>query len=314
MAAAAAGWLDTVSRPRPGPPARAKSSKALVAARQTGGTHIRFDNGAQTSHMTVHMLDAGARAPMAFSCSVDVSSSMEGARTNEAIAGLEFIFREVMRDTDVFGLQTFESSVRSLHRCMAKKSVDWTKDMLHIHANGGGCTALYDAIAAGLEVLKDAIDYKRSQGRSFVPQQLVITDGEDNNSQTTFEQVRALLASHAAIPGFHFYLVAVGIDAAAAARMQALCEPAHCTFLHARDVGQLREHLQQVAERVRVHLTVRDTDGTTTSTVIEGDLDKVFPQAARVAAAAAPDMARVLNLRAGRGAKALAPPKQFGHL
>ena len=99
--------------------------------------------------------------------------------------------------------------------------------------------------------------------------------------------------------------MAVGIDDATAGRMRDLCKPKHCTFLHARDVGQLRVHLREVAKRLRVHLTVRDSDGTTTSTVIEGQADKVMSKAAKLAPSVAPRLARALGMGSPKGAKSL---------
>lgn len=214
-----------------------------------------------------------------FHASVDVSGSMAGSRTNEAIRGLKRVFDDVMRPNDLFGLATFEGSVRRLHQLMAKKRVDWQKDDDHIRANAGGRTALYDAIESGLGELKEAQAYQREvavgNAPKPVPIQLVITDGADNCSRMTLQEVTDLVARHDRWNRYRFYLVAVGIDDATARDMAAICRPAHARLLRACNLHELREHLVTVAEQVRLSLCITAPGGGRMQIHAQGEMDEV---------------------------------------
>lgn len=96
---------------------RHQAGAAAAAAAAGPATVLKFKDGAYKEKMVVQQV-AGNSRRAAINFSVDTSGSMEGHRMTEAIAGLGHIVHNVMRDTDLYGLQTFNTSVINLHHCM----------------------------------------------------------------------------------------------------------------------------------------------------------------------------------------------------
>lgn len=251
-----------------------------------GSLALQVCSHGQTERMQVKKISGGGRPKAVFSCAVDTSGSMAGGLTDAALAGLKNIFEGAMQDTDRFALQTFSEEVRSLHRAMEKSVVSWKKDEQHIRNNRGVRTALYDAIAEGLDALKEAVEYVKGQKQEkrVVPVQLVITDGEDNHSQRTLAHVKRLLAeSGRQWKDFHFFLVAVGLSPSAKEKMKQLCAEEHATFLHAGDTEGFRLQLREVEQRFLLKLSVRQEDGTTMKVEVKGTAKKVAEAAQKLA-------------------------------
>lgn len=270
-------------------PKPASATPAVAAAAAGGSLALQVRGHGQTEVMQLEKI-SGGRPKAVFSCAVDTSGSMAGHRTDAALAGLKNIFDGAMQDTDKFALQTFSQEVRSLHRAMEKSKVSWQKDEEHIRANRGARTALYDAIAEGLDSLKDQLNFVRGQQQKrekrVVPVQLVITDGEDNCSRRGLADVKRLLdESGRKCKDFHFFLVAVGLSGSAMEEMKELCAEEHCTFLHAADAEGFRLHLRTVEERFRLKLSVCQEDGTRMKVQVEGTARGVAKQAQKISAA-----------------------------
>ncbi len=131
-----------------------------------------FDNGAQ-QHVDYF---THSDAPISAGLVVDNSGSMEDKRTAVIAAALDFVRASNPQDqifivnfNDEYYLDTdFTSSIAKL-----QQGLD------HIQSTGG--TALYDAIVASLYHLKKGTRQKKVL--------LVITDGSDDASQDTLEQV-----------------------------------------------------------------------------------------------------------------------------
>ena len=193
-----------------------------------------------------------------FSCAVDVSGSMSGGRTETAIAGLRTIVQSAMRKSDLYGLVTFDGSVKKLHFPMPVSKVDFEKDVKHIRANGGGCTALFDAMDTSLRYLKNHHSHnKKNKNKTrCVFQHLVITDGQNNSGTLSLEEMKEILKKPG-LPDYHFTLIAVGISEGAAKEMRELCKPKHCHFWHAKNLTEFSSCMERAAKRIKITLQKR---------------------------------------------------------
>ena len=158
-----------------------------------------------------------------------------------------------MAADDSYALCAFSDGVTTLHRAMGRSSVDMARDMAGIEAAMGGRTALWDGIQSAIVSVQAYQKEGLARGRPSY-EVVIITDGQDNSSTTSFEQVCAL-AAKPGIPDFNLIVVAVGSDVNQGA-LKALCEPKHCHFYHATDVEAFKKTLARVAEQVKMRMTI----------------------------------------------------------
>jgi len=250
-----------------------KQKNALVSARQ-GSTEndkivkLQFSYSTATEKskkITVEQV----RRTLCYTAAVDTSGSMSGSRMTSALSGLDVIV-QMMRPTDLFGLVTFNSDVKNLHFPMERRRVDWEKDKGHVRNNLGGRTALWDAITAGVNLLKGVYDRQKQHPNRLNQQpmlfeQLVITDGMDNSSKTSFNDVKALV-NKPGVPDYHLVLIVVTSDMESreVQRLAELTASPHTRMIEVKDVKSLKKTLEHEAERLR--LVVESTDRTGRST------------------------------------------------
>ncbi len=120
-------------------------------------------------------------APASVGVVFDVSGSMRGERIIRARDALDR-FIQTSHPEDEYSLISFNGAARLL--------LERTRDSEALlaqfgHINPQGNTALYDAVAFGL----DALAHGRYAKRALI----VISDGEDNHSRSTFNQVKRKL-------------------------------------------------------------------------------------------------------------------------
>lgn len=133
-------------------------------------------------------------APASIGVVFDVSGSMRGEkiiRARDALAR----FIQTSHPEDEYSLISFNGSPRLL--------LDRTRDSEALLSafggvNPGGSTALYDAVALGVE----ALSHSRYAKRALI----VISDGEDNQSRSTFNQVKRKLEES----GLTIYTILIG--------------------------------------------------------------------------------------------------------
>jgi Ca-activated chloride channel homolog len=133
-------------------------------------------------------------APASVGVVFDVSSSMRGEkiiRARDALAR----FIQTSHPEDEYSLISFNGSARML--------LERTRDSEALlaqfgHINPHGNTAVYDAVAFGL----DALAHSRYAKRALI----VISDGEDNHSRSTFNQVKRKLQES----GVTIYTILIG--------------------------------------------------------------------------------------------------------
>jgi Mg-chelatase subunit ChlD len=227
--------------------------------------HFQLDCDDGSRSVTVE----NKQCQLCFAASVDVSGSMSGSRIKTAIKGLEAIVHGMMRPEDLFGLVTFNTEVKNLHKPMPKRKVNWSKDKEHILKNVGGRTALWDAVQAGIVLLKEVLarrktDPDRRGKAKLVFEQLVITDGLDNSSSVGLEQLKALVTKPG-LPDYHLRIIAVTSDMEASEilLLEQLCRPAHATLLRVSDVQELQAVLKAEAQRLTLLLQETNAQGHT---------------------------------------------------
>jgi hypothetical protein len=96
---------------------------------------------------------------------------------------------------------------------------------------------------------------------------LLFTDGSDNMSSTSFEDICALVAK-LGLPNYHLVVIGAGMSRSDQAVMQRLCTPRHCTFIpSSADLSQLSKLLKNYQTQVlyRMQLTVRHKNIQTTT-------------------------------------------------
>jgi Ca-activated chloride channel homolog len=133
-------------------------------------------------------------APASIGVLFDVSSSMSGeklSRSREALAR----FIRTSHPEDEYSLITFDDSARLV--------LDRARDGGSLLSQFGGAstdgnTALYDAVALGIEALARSRYGKRAL--------IVISDGEDNRSRSTFNEIKRKLQES----GVTIYTIVIG--------------------------------------------------------------------------------------------------------
>jgi Ca-activated chloride channel homolog len=133
-------------------------------------------------------------APASVGVVFDVSGSMSGEKITRARAALAR-FIQTSHPEDEYSLVSFNESAELL--------LDRTRDSEALLAQFGnvhpqGHTALYDAVGLGLEAL--------TRGRYAKRALIVISDGEDNRSRSTFNQVKRKLQES----GVTIYTILIG--------------------------------------------------------------------------------------------------------
>jgi Ca-activated chloride channel homolog len=121
--------------------------------------------------------DHNEDTPVSVGVILDTSGSMN-AKLNTATDAIDRFIRTIHPDDDIF-LMGFDTETYLLQ--------DFTSDRTKLrkalkYADSGGGTALYDALQEGIKKVKHGANTKRAI--------LLITDGQDNTSESSFTQAR----------------------------------------------------------------------------------------------------------------------------
>ena len=135
------------------------------------------------------------RVPVSLGIVLDTSGSMEGKRMAAARAALDRFLFDLLGPEDEIFLYRFNYQPRLVH--------DWTTDPARvsralgsIRPNGG--TALYDAVAAAVQMAEQGHHRKKAV--------IIISDGNDTNSETDVRSVRQIIRQTEVL------VYAIGID------------------------------------------------------------------------------------------------------
>jgi Ca-activated chloride channel family protein len=135
------------------------------------------------------------RVPVSLGIALDTSGSMEGRKMEAAWDALDRFLYDLLDPDDEIFVYEFNYTPRLLE--------DWTtnRDRLsralrNIRPDGG--TALYDAVAVSVPQV--------AEGRHTKKALLIISDGNDTNSETDVDELRSLIRENEAL------VYAIGID------------------------------------------------------------------------------------------------------
>lgn len=202
-------------------------------------------------------------------CVVDTSGSMSGppiAAVKESLSELE-TFAE---SGDRMGLTTFDTSVTSRFPLTFK---DLLRDRIAAwEPRTGSRTALHDAVVAGVQALH-ARPPRRDGKWTLHPYLIVLTDGVDNASRHSFEDMARLLSSPKdagyggpSMAHFHVIFVTVGRDASVAELRELCGRRPNLAHIHADD-----HSATQI--RAAFHNVVRTVSGMMRVGVVRSEID-----------------------------------------
>ena len=177
-----------------------------------------------------------------------------------------------LRPSDLVSVWTFSQSVNEILPMCRKRDIPSMRSVLATIQTGGG-TAMRDAIAQQIEHRRTHPD----SSRAF--ELVVLTDGEDNSS-TISEQDLAELLRRPGSPHFHLILIGVGIAAEYRTRLEALCQPDHCTFMSVESSAEaISGAFHRTTEAIQHRRVVTVTTTTTREVVASGraPLDSAVP-------------------------------------
>ena len=186
-------------------------------------------------------------APVTVGLLIDNSGSMHSNRELVLAAATAFVERSNHRD-EVFGLTFNESVQAALPRDMPfTNDAQVLRGALADAISTRGRTALYDAIADGIEYLSSG-QYERKV-------LVVVSDGGDNASETTFEEVLAKVRASNVV------IHAVGLvdpvePDSNPKRLRQLAEASGGLAFRPADARQVREAIERVALDIRSAYTV----------------------------------------------------------
>lgn len=148
------------------------------------------DNKEQdVSHFTAE------RVPVSLGVALDTSGSMAGEKMASARAAIDRFLLELLAPDDEVFLMRFGASAELVHDWTANKELV-SRRLARINPAGG--TAMYDAVAESVPIATQGQHRKRAI--------LVISDGNDTNSQTSVGEVKRLIRETEVL------VYAVGID------------------------------------------------------------------------------------------------------
>jgi Ca-activated chloride channel family protein len=135
------------------------------------------------------------RVPVSLGIVLDTSGSMAGEKLTNALAAIDRFLGSLLEPTDEIFVYRFSNFPELLQ--------DWTTDRQRLsrvvrRINAGGATAMYDALAEAVPLAQTGQNRKKAL--------VLISDGNDTNSDTTLAAVKQLIHQTEVM------VYAVGID------------------------------------------------------------------------------------------------------
>ena len=164
----------------------------------------RFVSGLQQSDFVVYEDDqpveithfTAERVPVSLGIVLDTSGSMAGRKMDAARAAVRRLLVDLLGPQDEFFLYRFDHTPRLVEGWTSDRS-RMSSALQRMHPEGG--TALYDAVAKALPLLKSGRHRKKAL--------LVISDGIDTSSDTRLQTLKQLIRESEAL------VYTIGIDA-----------------------------------------------------------------------------------------------------
>jgi Ca-activated chloride channel family protein len=176
--------------------------------------------------------------PIAAGVLIDHSGSMKPRMEQAKSAALEF-FKKIMRPGDRAFVTGFAFDAKSASPFV--NDVSSLQSQVNAIPEASGGTALYDAIVTGL------YRFRTLQGRRAL---IILTDGEDTTSRTSYEEMLTYARS-ARVP---LYFIGVGLgmfDASGTNKMKTLAAETGGIAYFIRDIKQLDETYAQLDKDLR---------------------------------------------------------------
>lgn len=184
---------------------------------------------------------------------IDTSGSMSGSLIASAKDAAINLVDGTLHEMDRLRVLSFDTRVHAVQDTIRKRDVNFHRVIESLRTDGS--TALWDAIDEGINGLRTA--FKRHGTRAGrAPRHfelVVLTDGGDNSSKTTFEAIAERVATPG-LPNFHLTVIPVG-GGCDMDKLRALARPRHCTIIKADDGERIREAFGKVAQRIQLERT-----------------------------------------------------------
>jgi len=180
----------------------------------------------------INTFNYASNVPIAAGVLIDHSGSMKPRMEQAKSAALEF-FKKIMRPGDRAFVTGFAFDAKSASPFVT--DVSSLQSQVNAIPEASGGTALYDAIVTGL------YRFRTLQGRRAL---IILTDGEDTTSRTSYEETLTYARS-ARVP---LYFIGVGLgvfDAAGTNKMKALAAETGGVAYFIHDVRQLDKQLDE---------------------------------------------------------------------
>src|SRR4051812_37613341 len=187
---------------------------------------------------TITTFNYASNLPIAAGVLIDHSGSMKPRMEQAKSAALEF-FKKIMRRGDRAFVTGFAFDAKSASPFVT--DVSSLQSQVNAIPEASGGTALYDAIVTGL------YRFRTLQGRRAL---IILTDGEDTTSRTSYEEMLTYARS-ARVP---LYFIGVGLglfDASGTNKMKALAAETGGIAYFIHDIKQLDETYAQLDKDLR---------------------------------------------------------------
>ena len=194
-----------------------------------------FENG-KPQKMT--SFNYASNLPIAAGVLLDHSGSMKPRMEQAKSAALEF-FKKIMRPGDRAFVTGFAFDAKSISPFVT--DVTSLQSQVNAIPEASGGTALYDAIVTGL------YRFRTLQGRRAL---IILTDGEDTTSRTTYEEMLTYARS-ARVP---LYFIGVGLglfDAGGVSKMKSLAVETGGIAYFIHDIKDLAATYEQLEKDLR---------------------------------------------------------------
>ena len=190
--------------------------------------------------------------PISAGVLIDHSGSMKPRMEQAKSAAVEF-FKRIMKPGDRAFVTGFAFDAKSISPFVT--DVASLESQVRAIPDASGGTALYDAIVTGL------YRFRTLQGRKAL---IILTDGEDTTSKTSYEEMLTYARS-ARVP---LYFIGVGLglfDASGTSKMKALAAETGGIAYFIHDIKQIGETYAQLDKDLRSqYLIAYDTKSSTT--------------------------------------------------
>eukprot|EP01083_Nonionella_stella_P152712 489870_1 len=185
---------------------------------------------------------------------IDMSGSMAGSRIKAATQGVHALMSN-LNDNDFVSIIGFNSAMIKILEPSRYGTVkeQIPKKLAQCIDNVSGGTAMWDALNEAIQRQKEFMKKWQKKNKTKRKQRIiVVTDGEDNSSEISSEDVcreAAFFNLHGA-KDFEFVLTVIAVGEAKKSKsLQKLCKPKHCHLVEVDDYNGIAKAIQNEWKR-----------------------------------------------------------------